>query len=179
MDSPDYTPRVAFPPEKRNSGPNYSRRIFSVLLFAALAVGSKFGHDFITSPLSLGDELPPGSWRSKCGLLSFLPSHDTLDKFSLPSHVISALSCDKAALEMSRDGVLTLYGAGAAVVWRMQGSVCDHDHPSCVEGLIIKPNGSLVIGGKQISSVTTYGDTDLSPWPFVNAPRVRVVKVKN
>ena len=148
------------PMVKKLPPPNHQSDIGSVLLtFVVLWLlipNSISVHWRITSPLSPGDKLPAGQWRSKCGIFSFLPEDFT--------------GCNHSILEMSGDGALTLSkteGGVSSVVWKMEGKCSDDD--DCVA--FIDDNGQITIGGS-VGEVTEGQDSDvsLSPWPFTVEP---------
>jgi hypothetical protein len=117
-------------------------------------------HSLLISPLKANQLLSPGVTINKCGLLSIIP-----------------FSCDKYSLEMRTDGVLTLYGPSSNVEWQIYGHVCDEKSgDECRNGAVLKEDGSLVIGGKTVTSVYVNGDAPLTPWPFAVAPTLRVRK---
>lgn len=133
--------------------------IFTILLIALLAFGVQVSHFYVSSPLEPGHRLSPGSIITKCGLLFFMPS-----------------CTSNPSLEMGMDGVMTLYGADKLVEWTIAGGICESFEGGCMNGAILNIDGSLVIGGKVVSTVTAMGMAPLEPWPFVVSPKVRVIR---
>jgi len=133
--------------------------IFTILLIALLAFGVQVSHFYVSSPLEPGHRLSPGSIITKCGLLFFMPS-----------------CTSNPSLEMGMDGVMTLYGADKLVEWTIVGGICESFEGGCMNGAILNIDGSLVIGGKVVSTVTAMGMAPLEPWPFVVSPKVRVIR---
>lgn len=133
--------------------------IFTMLLVALLAFGVQVSHFYVSSPLERGQRLSPGSVITKCGLLFFMPDCK-----------------NNSSLEMSVDGTMTMYGADKSVQWRIVGGVCDSFENGCMNGAMLNEDGSLVIGGHQVSIVTVMGSEPLSPWPFAEAPILRTLR---
>lgn len=133
--------------------------IFTILLIALLAFGVQVSHFYVSSPLEPGHRLSPGSIITKCGLLFFMPS-----------------CTSNPSLEMGMDGVMTLYGADKLVEWTIVGGICESFEGGCMNGAILNIDGSLVIGGKVVSTVTAMGMAPLEPWPFAVSPKVRVIR---
>merc|ERR1712137_1092668 len=97
-----------------------------------------------------------GFIKSKCGLRSLLPS------------------CEPANMWLSLNGTLKMYGPNSTLQWEIEGTTCDDKGEDCKEGLVIEEDGSVVIGGQEISSFRLYNETaTLSPWPFTKDPGLR------
>jgi hypothetical protein len=79
---------------------------------------------------------------------------------------------------MDDEGYLTLYGSGGSIEWEMIGGFCDKSNIGCKDGLVVKKDGSLEIGGRRIRAATVYGDAMLSPWPFEEEPKIRLFKAR-
>jgi hypothetical protein len=80
---------------------------------------------------------------------------------------------------MGHDGVLTLYGPSNKIHWEIFGGVCDKtSRGDCVNGAVMRDDGYLEIGGRPVARVfmTRGGEALLSPWPFAEAPTLRVRK---
>jgi hypothetical protein len=77
---------------------------------------------------------------------------------------------------MGENGVLTMYGPDQSVEWKIVGAVCSAGNRSCTDGLVVKDNGSLEIGGQAVTSVTVLGRAPLAPWPLAENPRLRVIR---
>jgi hypothetical protein len=120
-------------------------------------------HTYVSAPIQLSSVTAPGTWLTKCGLLTLWPN------------------CENAYLHLDRSGVLTYYSAEKDIQWTVQGGSCsaaataDDD---CVPGMQVLPDGSIIIGGQPAKYVTAYGGVDpsLSPWPFGETPKLRVWK---
>ena len=138
-----------------------SSALVTMVLLALVAVGVQFGHTFVTTPLAPGNTLFPGLGKSKCGY-----------KFMLPS-------CENSNLFMGFDGVLSLYGPDNKLHWQIIGGTCENAE-DCTKGLVVQEDGSLVIGGKNIDTVTAFDySSTVSPWPFEQNPSLRVVRGMN
>lgn len=137
-------------------------KVFSwVILVGLAAVLLQAIHTNMISPLSPGNIMSPGTWRSKCGLLSPFPS-----------------VCENSVLFMSGDGVLSMVGPDGETEWKIVGGVCRPDS-ECTEGLVVKENGSLKIGGQAVSSVMVKSGGSMTPWPFEEEPKLRVIRGLN
>jgi len=107
----------------------------------------------ITTPLSPGDSLPAGQYRSTCGLLSIIPQEYT--------------GCVDKVLEMKDDGLLTLTeydGEIETLIWELKGS-CPSD-TECVA--TFEEDTSFTIGGKLVTKKKV--DVTLTPFPFTTQP---------
>jgi hypothetical protein len=78
---------------------------------------------------------------------------------------------------------VTYYNAQKEKVWTMEGRVCpspaEEGGEPCVGGLQVQADGKILIGSQPIHHVTVYalrkGDMPpLTPWPFVEMPKVKV-----
>lgn len=125
---------------------------------ALLAILLQVFHLYSSAPIRPGHVVSPGIWLSKCGILAFWPG------------------CDNQYLKMSDTGVATLYNAKQEIAWQMEGRKCPVNEDDCIAGMHVNLDGSLAIGGKPINRVTMYKESDLSPWPFAEAPKVKVWK---
>jgi hypothetical protein len=131
--------------------------MFTLIFIVLLALLLQVFHVYISAPINPGSTISPGVWLSKCGLLTVLPS------------------CENAYLHFDREGVVTHYNAAKLVTWKIEGVVCDVDDKKCIPGMQIQPDGKVVIGGKHVSYVTSFvKDANLSPWPFVETPKLKV-----
>ena len=129
--------------------------LFAVMVCALLL---QVFHIYISAPIKPGHVVAPGIWLSKCGLLAAMNS------------------CENSYFSMDKEGKMTVYGADREVAWEAQGAVCAEGDESCTPGMEFKEDGSIVIGGKPISSITMYQKSELAPWPFAEKPQVRVWK---
>lgn len=113
---------------------------------------------YISAPIKPGHTVSPGIWLSKCGLLAFWPD------------------CENSYMKVETDGRVSLFNADKELAVEIQGDVCKEDDDGCIPGLQVKEDGSLVVGGKAISWVNMYKESELSPWPFTEKPKVKVWK---
>jgi len=135
-------------------------KTFTVLFIVLAGILLQVFHLYISAPIKPGHVVSPGIWLTKCGIMSFLPS------------------CDNSYVSFDDKGVVKLIDSNDEVLWEIVGSICDDGDEDCVPGMQVKEDSTLVVGGKQISTVKMYGDADLSPWPFAEQPKVRIVKTK-
>jgi hypothetical protein len=132
-----------------------------IAILALVAIVLQAAHNFITTPIEVGVPLPPGTWRSKCGLMGYLPDLDFLPK------------CTNSFLEVNDDGTVSVYGADNEIDILMVGNVCNKEE--CVEGLVVSEDGTIRIGGKIVKAATLYADDEaVSPWPFKEQPKLKV-----
>lgn len=142
---------------KENSGGGGG--VFMFVLIVVFAVILQMYHSKITAPIAPGQVLSPGGWVSKCGLASILPT------------------CDNFYLEMDDEGVLSLFSAEGELEWKMEGGVCKSD--GCISGLEMRDDGKLAIGGKVVPWVNVKPGADpISPWPFAEEPKLKVIHAK-
>lgn len=133
-------------------------------------------HIFISAPINVESTISPGVWLSRCGLYSLVPSYCT----------------DNAYVHFHRNGTVSYYNADKILLWTMEGAVCpDVDEtitpptttspsPTCIRGMYVQNDGKIIIGGKPIHHVITYSsynskkEPPLSPWPFVQNPKLKI-----
>lgn len=145
---------VAEPLEEKKKGGN---KMFTLIFIVMLALLLQVFHVYISAPINPGSTISPGVWLSKCGLLTVMPS------------------CENSYLHFNREGVVTHYNAAKLVTWKMEGGVCDVDDEECIPGMQVQEDGKVVIGGKTVPYVTSFvKDVNLSPWPFVETPKLKV-----
>lgn len=136
-----------------------SSKTMTVALVVLVALILQVLHIYVTAPIKLEDTLSPGIWLSKCGLMTILPS------------------CEDSYMHIGRDGVVTHYGPSKEITWQMEGSVCDKEDENCTPGMVVQEDGKIVIGGKPIKYLTAYvKQVELSPWPFVDPPKLKIWK---
>jgi len=133
-------------------------KTFTVLFVILAGILLQVFHLYISAPIKPGHVVSPGIWLTKCGIMSFLPS------------------CENSYVSFGDDGLVKLYNADDEVLWEIEGAVCKEGDDDCVPGMQVKEDNTLVVGGKQISYVKMYRESDLSPWPFAEQPKVRVYK---
>jgi len=131
-----------------------------VLLVLALSVVIGIGHLYVSAPIKPGNIVAPGIWLSKCGALSFLPS------------------CENRFFSLNTEGKAYLKDANGALIWEMDGGVCQKDDEACRAGLQIDLSGYVTINGNTVRHVSTYQESDLSEWPFSEAPKLRLRKYR-
>lgn len=135
-----------------------------IAALAILAIVLQATHNFITAPIEVGVPLPPGTRRSKCGLVGYLPT-----QFSP--------SCTNSYLEVNGDGTVSVFGEDRELDMLMVGAVCSKEE--CLDGILMDADGIVYIGGKRVRSLLAYGaDTTITPWPFEETPKLRVKKYK-
>jgi hypothetical protein len=161
-------PSVAVEPAKEatptKKEPASGSSVFQMIAFLAfLAIAIQEAHNFISAPIEIGVPLPPGSWRSKCGLMGYLPKLEFLPP------------CTNAFLEVNYDGTVYVYDEEKELDMGMVGDVCNDE--DCVEGLVMNEDRTISIGGRIVKSATLYGDvSSLSPWPFKEEPKKMKMK---
>ena len=146
---------AAEPLEDPKSGNN--SMLFTVVAVVLVALLLQVFHMYVSSPIHEGTTISPGIWLSKCGLLTVLPS------------------CKNAYMHFNREGVVTHYNAKKEKTWQIEGYVCETNEENCVQGLNFAESGKISIGGKPVQYVTSFvKDVELSPWPFVTTPKLKV-----
>jgi hypothetical protein len=125
-----------------------------------VAVLVQVGHVYLSAAIKPGHAVHPGVLLRKCGVLSLLP--------------IGGI-CENERMVYEADGRVAAYDANDEVLWEAEGGTCDDGEEDCKEEMRFNDDLSLVIGGKTISHVKTYKDSALSPWPFAQSPKVRMV----
>ena len=147
-------PDAAEPLEPKSGG---GSKLFTVGFVVLIALLLQVFHVYVSAPIKPGSTISPGIWLSKCGLLTVLPS------------------CNNAYMHFDREGVVTHYNSMKLKTWQMEGAVCDPNDEECVSGLQFTEDGKIVIGGKHVTYLTSYvKDAELEPWPFAEAPKVKV-----
>ena len=131
--------------------------IFTVMVLLAILL--QVFHLYISAPIKPGHVVSPGVWLNKCGVMSLLPT------------------CDNSYVTFTDAGVITMYNADKDMVWQMEGAVCPEGDDDCIPGMQVKDDSSLIVGGKPVYYVKTYtDDAALSPWPFAETPKVRMIR---
>lgn len=160
--SPPPPPLVKQEIEKETSGG------FTVLAFpfiaalAVLAVITQAIHVHLATPIQVGVLLPPGTQRSKCGILGYLP-------------VQMSTPCRNSYLEVKADGTVSILNEDGELDMLLVGGVCSK--PNCIDGLVVEPDGSVMVGGTRVKSLHSYGHTaTITPWPFEQAPKLKIKK---
>jgi hypothetical protein len=150
-----------------------------------------------TKPIGTNVVMPPGTIKSKCGIVGYLPpivkdvAKTLLEPFHPTIHTSDGhwLNCRNEILEVTMDGAVTVSDDSGNVIFKFKGDTCspaandDHDH--CINGVALQDNGLLKIGNKVVRSGTYYYDDGgddtyrhnknivLSPWPFLEEPKLR------
>ena len=132
-----------------------SSGVFTLVLMVLVAVLLQVYHSKITAPIAPGQVLSPGGWVSRCGLASLLPN------------------CENAYMQMSDDGVLSLFDASGELEWKMEGDICSSEN--CIDGLEMKEDNRLFIGGKLVPWVNVKDADPISPWPFETEPKLKII----
>ena len=118
----------------------------------------------ITSPLSPGDFLEAGEWRSQCGLFGIL----------LDNPAEKLFDCNPLTLELDENGALSLYDSmdkqSRKIIWVMRSSA-DIELSARPSVFVDSEDGTVLIGGERAfvefidESAITHNP--FSPWPFV------------
>lgn len=149
--------------KKIDAEPETKSGIFPIVaVLAILAIVLQTAHNFISSPIEAGVPLPPGTWRSKCGLFGYIPD---IGGGYLPT-------CKNQYFEVNDDGTAVLYDSDQEIDIFLLGGVCKKE--DCIEGLVMGTDGIVRIGGKQVNKALLYEfDMELTPWPFVEKPKMK------
>ena len=127
--------------------------IFVLILIAVVLRGI---HSHISSPITPGVRMRPGTWRSRCGLLGFLPS------------------CQNAFIQVNDDGTMNLFNDEPSLAMKLKGNACN-GRKGCRDGVVLHDNGSVSIGGQLAKTIVSYKkDMDITPWPFTKKPKLHV-----
>ncbi len=130
---------------------------------AILAIMLQAIHIYLATPIQVGVPLPPGTKRSKCGLIGHLPPQ------------LSFSACTNSFLEVNADGSVSILNTYRELDMLLVGGVCTKEN--CIEGLVMHADRSVFVGGKRVKSLLVYGkDATVTPWPFEEAPRLKVKK---
>lgn len=130
--------------------------IIPIIAFVVLVLQTY--HNIVTTPIQVGIPLGPGTYRYKCGLLSFSPFHDCID----------------AHLEVNDDGTVAVFNNVNELDMLLVGGICTPDEHNCVDGILLEEDGKVYVGGKVVKSIARFDDsTGLSPWPFAEEPKLK------
>lgn len=131
------------------------RALLYVVVLALLGVSLKYAHDIISKPIQMGDKIQPGSWKSKCGLLGFLPF------------------CENAFMQVDVDGTVKVFDSKQELMVQIQGFRGDTSEED--KSMVLGDDRILQIGGRPAHYASSYADqVELSPWPFAEAPRIKM-----
>ena len=126
-------------------------------LVVLIALVLQVAHLYCSTPIKPGSTISPGTWLSKCGLLVFWPP------------------CENAYFHVGKDGSAKHYSADRKVSWEMEGGECAAGNDSCVPGMQVAEDGTVQIGSKAVKFATSYSTgSSLSPWPFAEAPKLKM-----
>lgn len=143
-------------PTVEKSNDDAGSSLSALVLMVVLAIFLQVYHTKIAAPIAPGQVLAPGGWVSRCGLASFLPT------------------CDSSYMEMGNDGILSLFDGIGELEWKMEGGTCVKD--DCIEGLEMKDDGRLFIGGRLVPWVNVKKAAEpIAPWPFAVEPKLKVI----
>lgn len=76
-------------------------------------------------------------------------------------------ACEDEFLKVNSDGTATLYDSEEAIMI-IKGAVCSADDETCANGLVMKSDKTLEMGGQPVKQVlvkSTHKNKQLS-WPF-------------
>lgn len=131
--------------------------VIVAITVVVIAVVMQTIHRFISAPIQPNHVVAPGVWLSKCGLMAFMPT------------------CRNEYLTMDGKGNLSLYDSKSELAWQIQGRACAPGNYGCIPGMQVKEDGSLLVGGKHVTHVTMYKESQLTPWPFAKLPDIKTV----
>jgi len=144
-----------------NVDTSVTSKTFTVLFVIMAGILFQVFHLYISAPIKPGHVVSPGIWLTKCGIMAPLPS------------------CDNSYVRFGDDGIVKLFDQDDELVWEIEGAACKDGDVDCVPGMQVRDDNTLVVGGKQIASVKIHkDDAELSPWPFAEQPKVKLVKTK-
>eukprot|EP00934_Nitzschia_sp_Nitz4_P005092 Nitzschia sp. Nitz4//scaffold13_size275219//243346//244823//NITZ4_000922-RA/size275219-augustus-gene-0.242-mRNA-1//1//CDS//3329536158//5082//frame0 len=181
MDPPRAVRRLVLPPSTPPEPvTNYDTtfrlyRLFTIAI--AISILLQTIHTYLSSPMEVGLRLPLNAWRSKCGILPYLPDMRVpkyVDgKWSVD--VIPLQTCVESTMEVNEDGTVSVYGPDKQLDYLFIGGSCEN-HLSCEDGFLLTEQGTLWMGDTRVRSVRRYRASapPLSPWPFTQMPKVRV-----
>lgn len=140
------------------------------LVFAFIV--SMLLHSVMIRPTPINAVLKPGSYSSKCGLAGFVPFKSEIQKAAKDYLEMDLFSCEDEYFKVNSDGTATLYDSGNETIMTINGAVCSDDDDSCVNGLMMKSDKTLEMGGKPVKQIlvkNTHKNKQLS-WPFEEDP---------
>ena len=154
----DDDPEISFSPRQRQAPSSTRLSILPLMMiFGLVYLILKAGHEHYTSPIMVGVPVKPGTWRSKCGYLSMFPGY-----------------CSNAFIEVNADGSVNLFDSASELAMKLRGGSC-HGTKGCVDGLLLKKDGTIVVGGKVVKSIISYNkDMSITPWPFSTNPKASI-----
>jgi hypothetical protein len=152
------TPATRSPPPKPVVKKDQGGKLFAPIIpvVALLVLVLHTYHNIITTPIQVGIPLSPGTWRSRCGLLTYFPFSE----------------CVNAHLEVHDDGTVAIFNDINELDMMLVGSMCTVEE--CVDGILLEEDGKVYVGGRLVKSAARFDDdSPLSPWPFAIQPRLK------
>ncbi|KAG7339764.1 hypothetical protein IV203_028225 [Nitzschia inconspicua] len=153
-------------------------------------------HSILTTPITVGTVVPPGTIRSKCGVMGWIPpivkdvTKTLLEPFQSDIQTADNLwNCDNEYLHVNGEGEMKITDANGDLVVFVKGSGCTAtSKKSCVKGVLLQDNKTVKIGNKVVksgiayyhdgTSATTVANRKLSPWPFAEEPKMKLTPSK-
>ena len=128
-------------------------------------------HSVMIKPTPVNAILRPGRYSSKCGLAGFVPMKSTIQG-AADALGLELFTCEDQYFSVNFDGTATLSDSSGEAIMTIEGAVCSDDDNTCVNGLMMKSDKTLVMGGKPVKQVlvkNTHKSKKLS-WPFEEDP---------
>jgi hypothetical protein len=144
-----------------DDSPKKSSSSLGWLVLALLGACFYVLHLFVSAPIRPGHIVTPGMWLSRCGIIPY--------------------KCEAAYLHVRPDGAVILYNDKHEAAWEIPGKQCPKDRESdCVPGLHVLEDDSLEIGGSKVNTMYVFhnGEPMLTPWPFLEKPKIKRVQRK-
>jgi hypothetical protein len=163
-----------------------------ILLVAAAAVCLFSIQSVLTKPIGVGVVIPPGTMKSKCGVMGWVPAivkdvtKTLLEPFQSDIQTAdNLLNCENEYLEVTDQGEIKITDAEGNLLVFLKGSPCTATKKnSCVKGLVMQDNKKVKIGTNVVKSGVSYyfdskgaataANRKLSPWPFAEEPKVKL-----
>jgi hypothetical protein len=184
------------------SSSSWGNVITILLVVAAASICLVSIHSVLTKPVNVGVVVRPGTIKSKCGIMGWVPpvvkdvTKTVLEPFQRDIHTSdNLLNCVNEYLEVNHQGELKIIDKDGNTVVHLKGTTCDSTRKvaaaaasssssSCVKGVIMQDNRTVKIGSKVVKRgvayyydgkrVTAATSRNLSPWPFVKEPKVNL-----
>lgn len=159
-----------------DSGGSWFSKLFVLL---GVLVLIKSVDTYLSTPISVGRVLSPGTVLHKCGVVGAVPGLQKALTYVFPK----VGDCENASLVVEDDKV-TGYDADGNVSWIVSGTYhkkakhCDvQGEADCKLGLHFLDDQRLVLSGAKITWVEVYEKgLKLTPWPFAEKPQTRIWK---
>jgi hypothetical protein len=169
-----------------------------LLLLAAIGICLNSIHSVLIKPIGVGVILLPGTVKSKCGIIGWIPNlvkdvtKTLLEPFKTDIHTSNnLLNCMNEYLEVDHHGEIKITDQDGNLMVHLMGSTCDTTPKatsSCVKGVIFQDNKTVKIGSKVVKRgvvyyydrkhVTAATSRKLSPWPFAEEPKITLSPIK-